>query len=73
MEALKELKELGGTLGYIGPQLQNLIKEQQLIQRDERAVVRQKEEELIFFIIQEGTQNFDFNPRWEFSAVCYKV
>ena len=45
MEALKELKELGEILGYTGPQLQNFIKEQQLIQRNERAAIRQKEKE----------------------------
>ncbi|MCG7875094.1 MAG: RNase H-like domain-containing protein [Candidatus Thiodiazotropha endolucinida] len=45
MDVLNELKAMGESLGYDGPQLQEFIKEQQAVLREERAAVRQKEKE----------------------------
>lgn len=45
METLNELKEMGQSLGYDGSKLQDFIKEQQAIMREERAAIRQKEKE----------------------------
>ena len=45
MEKLNELKEMGLSLNLEGAELQNFIKEQQAVMREERLAVRQKEKE----------------------------
>ena len=45
MEVLSELKTMGESLGYDGPCLQEFIREQQALLREERAAARQKEKE----------------------------
>lgn len=42
---LQDLKALGESLGYEGSKLQDFIREQQTLMRDERAAIRQKEKE----------------------------
>ena len=45
MEKLKELREYGESLGYEGESLQQFIKEQQVVWRDERQAERERQRE----------------------------
>ena len=45
MESLKGLKEHGESLGYEGEELRKFVREQQAIEREERAVSRRKGKE----------------------------
>ena len=45
MESLKELRELGISLGYTDDALQVFVKDQQEVLREERVAIRQKEKE----------------------------
>ena len=45
MENLNELKEYGMSLGYEGDALRDFVRDQQIILRDERLAMRQKEKD----------------------------
>ena len=52
MESLNELKEYGESLGYKDEDLRRFIQEQQIIMRDERAAIRQKEKDEMSFKLE---------------------
>ena len=43
MRSLEELSQVGTKLGYEGSDLRDFVKEQQALERDERAAVREAE------------------------------
>ena len=43
MRSLEELSQVGIKLGYEGSDLRDFVKEQQALERDERAAVREAE------------------------------
>ena len=45
MRSLEELSQVGTQLGYTGSDLRDFVKEQQALERDERAAAREAEKE----------------------------
>lgn len=56
---LQDLKALGESLGYEGSKLQDFIREQQTLMRDERAAIRQKEKEEREYDLKLQTAKFE--------------
>ena len=47
MRSLEELSQVGTQLGYEGSDLRDFVKEQQALERDERAAAREAEKEKV--------------------------
>ena len=45
MRSLEDLLQVGAQLGYTGEELREFVKEQQALERDERAAAREAEKE----------------------------